>query len=719
MAGAFFEDVYDWWEYGDYLIGDSQGTVAWAAANDEACAIADPAVVACPLDPTSYLLLQQVQQQGEAARLLRRGELRPDRQVVDHRRRALVRVRSRDVRPVPDSVRPPGQQRSGCQRSPQQGHRQRHVVQVRDRISLHARRHGVCALQRGLPPRRTEFAARGRDGRGAAQLRTGPPRQLRGRASRASGSTTGCCSTLSAVPTWSGTTSRSTSAAPMATTTVRSGSRATSTAARPSRQGIEFNGQWYATERLNFSVERLSREPGVHRRHARPELGRGLHRGGLDAAGLAEGKVLGVGRVHLPGLPAACGRLVDSVLVHVQGETWDSLSEIEDFHSEDPAVREAALEFRLPEWKSGTFQLGYTSDNGWDTALIVRNVFDDSGVNWMSGTDRGAAFGDPRWRYVRGAAAAAKLRALVHQEMVTVVRLNGLTVEARHDLGGARQPPGREPWRRLPDRPRRRARSRRRSTGTRPASTGRAAAGTAACAASRSTATSSTSRRATSSSPTRRNFRLIGSWRNPYLKHCHEIAVWERTPVPGVDRLRLASSASTSTARNSPGRCTWSPNSSVSRVGTSTRARTTGPLMLNKLHLNNVHCTKGGMYMSGLQDRRHAAVQRPRGPDGGRAAAGHAQRAALPRRRPVQRHRGERAALRGARRRARRPGDARAALSRRRAPEPRDGPEPASRARGSRAASPCSRRRWSQAAPRRPRSRSTTSRATSACSPST
>ena len=24
-------------------------------------------------------------------------------------------------------------------------------------------------------------------------------------------------------------------------------------------------------------------------------------------------------------------------------------------------------------------------------------------------------------------------------------------------------------------------------------------------------------------------FRPIGSWRNPYLKHCHEIAVWERT----------------------------------------------------------------------------------------------------------------------------------------------------------------------------------------------
>ena len=37
------------------------------------------------------------------------------------------------------------------------------------------------------------------------------------------------------------------------------------------------------------------------------------------------------------------------------------------------------------------------------------------------------------------------------------------------------------------------------------------------------------------------DFRPIGSWRNPYLKHCHEIAVWERTPLPRVHRLRLGS----------------------------------------------------------------------------------------------------------------------------------------------------------------------------------
>ena len=40
-------------------------------------------------------------------------------------------------------------------------------------------------------------------------------------------------------------------------------------------------------------------------------------------------------------------------------------------------------------------------------------------------------------------------------------------------------------------------------------------------------------------------FRLLGSWRNPYLKHCHEITVWER-------RLFLASTGFDSGPRFRP-----------------------------------------------------------------------------------------------------------------------------------------------------------------------
>ena len=96
------------------------------------------------------------------------------------------------------------------------------------------------------------------------------------------------------------------------------------------------------------------------------------------------------------------------------------------------------------------------------------------------------------------------------------------------------------------------------------------------------------------------DFRLIGSWRNPYLKHCHEITVWER-------RLFLASTGFDSVlAFDLDARefC-WGMHIVTSQFRFQGRPfdprKGDGPLMLNRLHLNNVHCTKGGMYLAGLR----------------------------------------------------------------------------------------------------------------------
>ena len=54
MAGAFYEDVYDWWDYGSRVTGgDLADTPAGTEANDRACALADPNLAACPLAPTN------------------------------------------------------------------------------------------------------------------------------------------------------------------------------------------------------------------------------------------------------------------------------------------------------------------------------------------------------------------------------------------------------------------------------------------------------------------------------------------------------------------------------------------------------------------------------------------------------------------------------------------------------------------------------------------
>jgi hypothetical protein len=96
------------------------------------------------------------------------------------------------------------------------------------------------------------------------------------------------------------------------------------------------------------------------------------------------------------------------------------------------------------------------------------------------------------------------------------------------------------------------------------------------------------------------DFRPVGSWRNPYLKHCHEISVWER-------RLFLASTGFDAVLGFDLDAKEFSWGMQVVRQqfrfvprGFDPR-KDDGPLMLNKLHLNNVHCTRGGMYVSGMR----------------------------------------------------------------------------------------------------------------------
>jgi len=96
------------------------------------------------------------------------------------------------------------------------------------------------------------------------------------------------------------------------------------------------------------------------------------------------------------------------------------------------------------------------------------------------------------------------------------------------------------------------------------------------------------------------DFRPIGSWRNAYLKHCHEIAVWERTlylTSTGYDSILAFDLDKKAFA--------WAMHVETELFRFRWRAydpsKDDGPLMLNKLHLNNVQCARGGMYLSGLR----------------------------------------------------------------------------------------------------------------------
>lgn len=95
-------------------------------------------------------------------------------------------------------------------------------------------------------------------------------------------------------------------------------------------------------------------------------------------------------------------------------------------------------------------------------------------------------------------------------------------------------------------------------------------------------------------------FELIGSWRNAYLKHCHEIAVWEGSVFLtstgydsilafDIDKQQFHWALHVDMESHRFKGAVYDPNDEA------------GPLMLNKLHINNVAPRQGGMYISGTR----------------------------------------------------------------------------------------------------------------------
>ncbi len=96
------------------------------------------------------------------------------------------------------------------------------------------------------------------------------------------------------------------------------------------------------------------------------------------------------------------------------------------------------------------------------------------------------------------------------------------------------------------------------------------------------------------------DFKLIGSWRNPYLRHCHEIDVFDRSlflTSTGYDSI-LAFDMDKKIFH-------WAMHIEVEdykfKNSIYDPLDDDGPIMLNKMHINNICCTKGGMYLSGLK----------------------------------------------------------------------------------------------------------------------
>jgi hypothetical protein len=96
------------------------------------------------------------------------------------------------------------------------------------------------------------------------------------------------------------------------------------------------------------------------------------------------------------------------------------------------------------------------------------------------------------------------------------------------------------------------------------------------------------------------DFRLLGRWRSPFLKHCHEICVW-------ADHLFLSSTAFDAilgfnlTTEQFDWALSLDTDGHQYQAGRFDPMGASGPMMLNKLHINNVFCDENGMHISGLK----------------------------------------------------------------------------------------------------------------------
>ncbi len=402
MAGAFFEDVYDWWEYGDRLTkGNSQSTVAWAEANRVSCEdIADPAVSACPLVPTDRYYYNKYR--NEVQQLAFFGEVGydlTDKWSITGGARWFEFDREQfDKYAVPFGL--PANSDPDANGLISKGNDSDTTLKFSTSYHFTPDVMAYALYSEGfrLGGQNSQRAAE----TGEVPLNYGPDHLKNYEAGlksewldhRLQLNLSAFYMEWDDIQIHFSSTSTSLGGAFWIEGNINGG--------KAEQKGVELNGRWYATDRLNFSWNAFL---------ASPEFTEDTLVPNSDEVWIAEGWTLPVSpkekywasvEYTFPKFLPTQGDFWTSFSYSYQGETWDSLSDIEDFHSDDPEVREAAREFRLPEWKSGTFQLGYTSDNGWDTTLIVRNVFDDTSVNWLSSTDRGALFDDPRWRYVRG-----------------------------------------------------------------------------------------------------------------------------------------------------------------------------------------------------------------------------------------------------------------------------------------------------------------------------
>ena len=194
--------------------------------------------------------------------------------------------------------------------------------------------------------------------------------------------------------------------------------RGTFNAGKAEQKGVEIVTSWKATENLSLDASIFLADPEFTEDAAFPD-GELAVKKGLPMPISPEQKFWVSAGYTLPNFMGLQGDTWVRASYTYQSEIWNSVDAVfcytypeecvdpDDFE-DDPEGLAAAIvaekadnaDQLIPSSSSTTLQLGFTHDSGWEAALVVRNLFDEHGINWLGSSDYGEIFGDPRFRNV-------------------------------------------------------------------------------------------------------------------------------------------------------------------------------------------------------------------------------------------------------------------------------------------------------------------------------
>lgn len=154
-------------------------------------------------------------------------------------------------------------------------------------------------------------------------------------------------------------------------------------------EGIEISGEWQATPNLSFEYSAYFANAEYTADTFEPDGDLYLE-DGQAMPNSPEEKFWVAVEYTVPDVLG--GELWFRYDTSYQGESWDNL---------DAALEEDPTGL-IPSWESSNLQVGLNLRSGWNVSLMARNVWDDRGINSLYHTSYAAEwFGDPRWRNER------------------------------------------------------------------------------------------------------------------------------------------------------------------------------------------------------------------------------------------------------------------------------------------------------------------------------